>query len=156
MGVCVKSEFDSHRGHCEELCIRASTAICSLSFWCGAQHSRPESHRQSSQKGILGHAVHTQSCLHIPRVELHNCMILTSDFSSLFWESTCVMISFMFVSRTMPPITISDRILCTWENLSQMMNICSLCRQFYHFQTKTIWSEVYGHLIIAPICGIFP
>lgn len=37
----------------------------------------------------------------------------TSDFSILFWASTCVMISFMLVSRTIPPITISARMLCT-------------------------------------------
>lgn len=58
-------------------------------------------------------------CLNILREKLHSCGILTSDFSSLFCESTCVMISFMLVSRTMPPITISDRILCTWEHLNK-------------------------------------
>lgn len=40
---------------------------------------------------------------------------LTSDFSILFWASTCVMISFMLVSRTIPPITISARIWWTWS-----------------------------------------
>lgn len=40
---------------------------------------------------------------------------LTSDFSILFWASTCVMISFMLVSRTIPPITISARMLWTWD-----------------------------------------
>ena len=38
---------------------------------------------------------------------------LTSDFSILFWASTCMMISFMLVSRTIPPITISARMLWT-------------------------------------------
>lgn len=40
---------------------------------------------------------------------------LTSDFSILFWASTCVMISFMLVSRTIPPITISARMLWTYR-----------------------------------------
>lgn len=40
----------------------------------------------------------------------------TSDFSILFWASTCVMISFMLVSRTIPPITISARMLWTFGN----------------------------------------
>ena len=35
---------------------------------------------------------------------------LTSDFSSLFCASICVSISDIFVSNTIPPITISDKI----------------------------------------------
>lgn len=64
-----------------------------------------------------------------------------SDFSSLFCASICVTISFMFVSNTIPPITISARILwtlSTWKIKSSS-------------QTSRVWYPEAVGLARAPV-----
>ena len=67
---------------------------------------------------------------------------LTSDFSSLFCASICETISFMLVSSTIPPRTISFRMYCTWNNRKQYDGI--------HRVRGWLKHQAYFHTRILP------
>ena len=58
----------------------------------------------------------------LPPLTLMVAVAVASDFSSLVCASTCVRISVMLVSRTIPPMHISWRILCTYTNKCHLVN----------------------------------
>lgn len=129
MTVILSSYSGYGGGMCQTLiCIKSCAAAVGEAKG-GAQTLKSRSgsiHKVIGGRGHAGCSVHT--CLHTvydtsESVEVEStCTVtdavrLTSDFSILFWASTCVMISFMLVSRTIPPITISARMLCTWGGI---------------------------------------
>ena len=66
----------------------------------------------ATQLGRPGSYPHIRSV--IPPLTLMVAVAVASDFSSLVCASTCVRISVMLVSRTIPPMHISWRIFCTY------------------------------------------
>ena len=62
---------------------------------------------------------------------------VASDFSSLFWASTWVRISLMLVSRTIPPVQISCRMLCTLSTWKMRSNSHTFSKQRSRVSTNT-------------------